>query len=184
MLRRLVLPVLATLGAYAAVSSPLPAAPAGPPVKPVPRPSEEPPADAAAIHEAHKEYRTRHCASWLRWSSAIADAAQARADRLAKDCKLRPGDSKYGENLWSGTAGSYRPQKMVDSWYAESAPTTTSGAGYSARTARFTQLVWVGSRDYGCATASARRRVWVCLRSGAELEGEFERNVLPKTCKE
>ncbi|HEY3356848.1 MAG TPA: CAP family protein [Polyangia bacterium] len=157
----------------------------GPPVKPVPGRPEQPPDEAADLHEAHKELRTRHCAHWLRWSSEIASAAQARADSLAAACRLKPGDSKFGENLWSGTAGSYTPRKVVESWYAESRAYNFKKPGYSKRAARFTQLVWVGSRRYGCATAQCKKtQFWVCRYDPAgNVDGEFERNVLPKTCE-
>ena len=161
--------------------------PTDPPIKPPPGPDEKPPEEAAVIHEAHKEYRTRHCAHWLRWSGGIAGAAQARADELAKACKLRPGDTKYGENLWSGTSGKWTPQKVVDSWYAEGKRYNYKRPGHSKGTARFTQLVWVGSRRYGCATSTCKKTdFWVCFYDPpGNVDGEFERNVLsPDKCKE
>jgi pathogenesis-related protein 1 len=165
--------------------APFPAAP--PVVKPVIGPAAEPPPEALGLHEAHKEYRTRHCAHWLRWSAEIADAAQARADELAKSCRLRPGKTPYGENLWAGTAGSYTPRKVVDSWYAEGRRYNYKRPGYSSRTARFTQLVWAASRRYGCATSTCKRKqFWVCLYDPpGNVDKEFARNVhSPKECQE
>jgi uncharacterized protein YkwD len=198
---RAVLPLVAALAAYAAATLPSSAAPpltpgpgpapdlapAAPPIKPVLGPSEQPPEEATVIHEAHKEYRTRHCANWLRWSNAIANEAQERADQLAKACRLRPSDSKYGENLWSGTPGGYTPQKIVDSWYLEGRRYNYKRPGHSKGTARFTQLVWAGSKRYGCATAQCKKtQFWVCFYDPpGNMEGEFERNVFsPSSCKE
>jgi uncharacterized protein YkwD len=180
MLQRSLLTVVALLIGGVALGDP-------PVVKPVPTREEPPDADTAVIHDAHKEYRTRHCAKWLRWSGEIANAAQARADSLAAACRVKKGDGQYGENLWAGTAGSYPPRKVVDSWYAESRSYNFKRPGYSARTARFTQLVWLGSRRYGCATAQCKKtQFWVCLYDPpGNLDGEFEKNVLPKSaCSE
>jgi hypothetical protein len=110
-------------------------------------------------------------------------ARPPRGDSLAAACRVKPGDGKYGENLWAGTAGSYTPRKVVDSWYAESRAYNFKRPGYSSRTARFTQLVWLSSRHYGCATAQCKKtQFWVCLYDPpGNKDGEFEKNVLPKS---
>jgi len=156
-------------------------------VKPVPSKPEEPPEDAAPIHEAHKEFRHKHCTHWLRWSSELAEQAQQRVDEIAKACKVKPGNHPYGENIWSGTAERFPTRKVVEAWYAEGKRYNYKRPGYSRGTARFTQLVWHGSQRYGCATATCKRTTyWVCLYDPpGNVDGQFEENVKhPASCKE
>jgi len=141
--------------------------------------------DAAAILARHNQHRPRHCAPELAWSEEAARAAQAWAERLAHECTFKHSSSKYGENLWMGTAGAFGPEQVVDSWYSESKGYDYARPGFSMRTGHFTQLVWRATRRLGCGTATCKgNQIWVCnYEPPGNVEGEFRENVLPTTCK-
>ena len=161
--------------------------PAGPPVKPVPQPGGKVPDEAIPIDSGHKDYRHKHCANWLRWSGQLADAAQERVDAIAKDCRFKPGDHSYGENMWSGTADKFPTKKVVDSWYAEGRRYNYKRGAFVKGASRFTQMVWVKSNRYGCATSTCKKTTfWICLYDPAgNVDGEFAANVKsPASCKD
>jgi pathogenesis-related protein 1 len=147
-----------------------------------------PPASASAggvILAAHNERRARHCAPPLAWSGEVARAAQAWADRLARDCSFQHSTSKYGENLWAGTDGAFPPRRVVESWYGEVAKYDFKRPGFSMDTGHFTQLVWVGTKRLGCGTATCKgNRIWVCNYDPAgNVEGQFREHVRPTGCR-
>ncbi|HEY3353259.1 MAG TPA: CAP family protein [Polyangia bacterium] len=151
-----------------------------------PEPRGAPAGDAGVIFTAHNAYRARHCAPPLTWSADVAKVAQAWADRLARDCSFQhSGSSKYGENLWAGTAGAFGPDRVVASWYDEVAKYDYKRPGFSMATGHFTQVVWVETRALGCGTATCKgNRLWVCnYAPPGNVEGQFGRNVLPTSCK-
>jgi uncharacterized protein YkwD len=149
--------------------------------EPVPAAASDP-ADLLAAHDAH---RAKHCAPALVWSKDVARAAQAWADRLARDCSFNHSNSKYGENLWAGSAGAFSTRHVVDTWYGEVAKYDFKRPGFSMNTGHFTQVVWVGTKRLGCGTATCKgNRIWVCNYDlPGNVEGQFKENVLPTSCK-
>jgi uncharacterized protein YkwD len=162
-------------------------APTAPVVKPVPAQGDKVPDEAIPIEDGHKTYRHKHCASWLRWSGQLQEAAQERVDAIAKACKVTPIEHSYGENIWSGTLDKFPTKKVVESWYAEGRRYNYKRAAYVRGAARFTQMVWKDSNRYGCATANCKRTTyWVCLYDPAgNMDGKFADNVKsPSECKD
>ena len=94
------------------------------------------------------------------WSAKLASYAQKWADHLAATgCRMehRPSSGAwrriYGENLFMGTAGYYGVGDAVDSWVSEKknyrGGALSSSNWHSA--GHYTQIVWRGSGELGCA---------------------------------
>jgi len=151
---------------------------------------QSPPAPLAARHrallEAHNRLRAKHCAPPLRWSAEVAESAQRWAESLARrDCVLDHSRGRYGENLAVATTGSLSAAEVADLWYAEVQHYRFGRSGFSMQTGHFTQLVWVGTQDLGCGVAQCQDvEVWVCQYDPpGNMEGRYEKNVLPTTCR-
>lgn len=144
--------------------------------------------DADRLLAAHNHYRESHCAPPLAWSEELADSASAWADELAeRDCALEHSDYDAGENLAAGTAGSLDAETVVELWYEEIADYDFMAADFSPETGHFTQVVWVGSRELGCARADCPtgHDLWIChYEPRGNMLGEFSENVLPLQCDE
>ncbi len=140
----------------------------------------------SAILDAHDAHRAEHCAPPLAWSDALASQAQRWADHLAASgCQLEHSQSPSGENLAAGTSGTLSPEDVVAMWYREIDQYAFPSGGFSMDTGHFTQLVWVGSTSLGCAmTTCDDLDVWVCnYDPPGNVDGEYERNVLPTSCR-
>jgi hypothetical protein len=144
------------------------------------------PADAQAILDAHNRLRAQHCAAPLTWSDDIAHAAKAWVDHLAaRGCNLQHSQTNYGENIAGGSASTQSPDRVVDLWYREHDAYDFARGGFSMRSGHFTQVVWRGSQKLGCASASCGDiRLTVCnYDPPGNMQGDFQRNVLPTSCK-
>lgn len=68
-------------------------------------------------------YRSRHGASPLAWSPALASSSQQyAADAAARGCSIAHSDSGYGENLFEATSYPKPLAKCADAvqlWYGE-----------------------------------------------------------------
>jgi pathogenesis-related protein 1 len=146
---------------------------------------EKAPPDMQAMLEAHNRLRAQHCAAPLVWSDSVARAAKAWADHLAaRGCMLQHSETQYGENLSGGSAGTQTPAEVANVWYRENGSYNFAVGGFSMRSGHFTQVVWRGSQRLGCASAACGDlRVWVCnYDPPGNMEGDFQRNVLPTSC--
>lgn len=108
-------------------------------------------ADAQAILNAHNGYRAKHCVPNLSWSAQLA----ANAQSWASGCRY--GHSGVpGENIaWRRPTLS--STQVVGSWYSEIGQYNFSNPIGSYRTGKvghFTQVVWRGSSQLGCAVAT------------------------------
>jgi len=150
------------------------------PSRPAPGPRER------ALLEAHNRLRAKHCAPPLRWSPEVAESARRWAESLARrGCVLDHSRGRYGENLAVATTGSLSAAEVAGLWYAEVKHYRFGRSGFSMQTGHFTQLVWVGTQDLGCGVAQCEgEEVWVCQYDPpGNVEGRFEKNVLPTTCR-
>ena len=141
--------------------------------------------EAQAILDAHNRLRAAHCAEPLVWSDTIARAAKTWVDRLAsRGCQLQHSETNYGENIAGGSASTQSPDQVASLWYREKDNYDFARGGFSMRSGHFTQVVWRGSRQLGCASASCGDiRLWVCnYDPPGNMQGDFQRNVLPTTC--
>jgi uncharacterized protein YkwD len=125
--------------------------------------------------DMHNYYRARHCTPPLTWSPEVAAAAQRWANRCIYD---HDRDNPLGENLAWGTQLSAR--EAVNLWYEEIGEYNYSAPGFGPA-GHFTQLIWRGSKQVGCARAICPGYVyWICRYSPAgNYDSEFAQNVSP-----
>ncbi|MEA3011869.1 MAG: hypothetical protein QOD42_414 [Sphingomonadales bacterium] len=111
----------------------------------------------------------------LRWSDALAADARAYAEVMARSGRfehspLPRGTPTQGENLWTGTRGAYSYREMVGHWVAERrfyVPVPVPGSSNSGRfgdVGHYTQIVWRGTQEVGCAEASSPSDDYVVCR--------------------
>ncbi|RYZ43189.1 MAG: secretion protein [Myxococcaceae bacterium] len=144
----------------------------------------------------HNAYRAQHHGAALTVDPAIVAYAKTRAQTISTFEGLseahRGLDHKYGENIyWAGS--SMKPESSasfataaVKSWYDEVTRYNFKNGGFSADTGHFTQLVWKGTTQIGCAVAQGKGSKWyetyvVCnYQAPGNMMGDFQKNVLPK----
>jgi pathogenesis-related protein 1 len=157
-----------------------------PPARP-PAPAPAAPAgDAERLVAAHNKVRAQHCAQPLTWSPKLAQFAQQWANTLRdQGCKFGHSGGKYGENLAAGTTGAMDPESVVAMWYDEVKGYSFKQPGFSMQTGHFTQVVWRGTTQVGCAMVQCKGNdVWVCeYDPPGNWEGKYREQVLPVGCK-
>jgi len=133
----------------------------------------------ARILAAHNRERNAQGVTPLRWNDELARSAATWARHLARTGRFEhspdePGANVEGENLWAGTTGYYQPEAMVGLWIAEKAqfrPGTFPGNSRTGRVeavSHYTQVMWRGTRQVGCALGRGRdEEVLVCRYSQA-----------------
>lgn len=98
-------------------------------------------------------YRAEHGVGAFTWNSTLAKYA---SDYLKKaQCNFEHSHGPYGENL---AIGYPTPQAAVDAWYNEYKDYNYAQGDFSEATGHFTQLVWKGSTQVGCAQSSCGGR--------------------------
>lgn len=105
------------------------------------------------ILDRHNEWRARVGVSPLSWSDEVAESAKRWAESLARKCDFKHSDSEYGENLWMGTADSFSPEEVVDSWGSEIEDYNykTNKCKPGKVCGHYTQMVWKNTTEVGCA---------------------------------
>jgi uncharacterized protein YkwD len=140
------------------------------------------------VLEAHNRVRAEHCAPALEWSEELSSVAQAWAEELRADgCAFAHSPStRYGENLFFTAPSSPESgARAVESWASERSSYSFARPGFSMTTGHFTQVVWRGSRELGCASVQCNDGdLWVCnyLPAG-NVDGGYEANVAPRSCR-
>jgi hypothetical protein len=125
--------------------------------------------------EAHNAERARIGTPPLAWSDTLAADARAYAREMARSGRfahaIQPkGKPSQGENLWMGTRDAYALDEMVAGWIAEkrwfvNRPTPDfSATGKWADVAHYTQMIWAGTTQFGCAVASNREYDYLVCR--------------------
>lgn len=99
----------------------------------------------------------------LAWSDELADHAASYAPTLVALERLEHAPQARrvgeGENLWMGTAGAYRLEQMTEGWANEQrwfVPgrfPDVSSTGRWSDVGHYTQMIWPGTREVGCAVA-------------------------------
>ncbi|KAL4916079.1 CAP domain-containing protein [Aspergillus aurantiobrunneus] len=90
-------------------------------------------------------YRAAHNASTLTWNETLA----SYASQWAETCMWEHSGGPYGENLAFGYTNA---TAAVQAWEAEASMYDfEKPTGFSEETGHFTQLVWKGTREVGCA---------------------------------
>jgi hypothetical protein len=111
----------------------------------------------------------------LRWNDRLAADAADYARTLARSGRFEHskeprGASPEGENLWMGTRGAYRYDEMVGGWVDERRyyrPAPTPDFSTTRRwedVAHYTQIIWRGTTDFGCAMASNKTDDYLVCR--------------------
>ena len=118
---------------------------------------------AEQLLERHNMERDRKGATRLTWSRKLAQEAQGWADRLAIENTMRHADQTTrggaGENLWMGSAGYYSALQMIDGFLAERQHYRPGAFPNVSRTGRwedvghYTQIIWPGTQEVGCAVS-------------------------------
>jgi len=128
---------------------------------------------AQALLQGHNRARDEAGVPRLAWSGTLARGAQAWADQLAREGFMRHASQAEsggaGENLWMGSAGHYAPESMIGVFvgekrhYQPGAFPQVSRTGNWEDVGHYTQVVWRGTREVGCAIArNARNDFLVC----------------------
>lgn len=123
----------------------------------------------------HNEARAAVGLEPLRWSDALAADALAYAGELARSGRfehspLPRGVPTQGENLWTGTRGAYSYAEMIGHWVAErrfyiARPVPdSSNSGRFGDVGHYTQIVWRGTQEVGCAEAGSRTDDYLVCR--------------------
>ena len=113
--------------------------------------------DPDTLVAAHNKYRAEVSVPPLTWSAEVAASAQAWAEDMASSGKFRHSGSRYGENIWAGTANAYSLDEMVTSWGDEKANFeygTSSNSRNGGVVGHYTQIIWRNSTQVGCGLAS------------------------------
>jgi len=133
--------------------------------------------------DTHNRYRACHHASPLSWNNSLAREAQAWAERLAREDRLKHASTDDGENIYMSFGDiDVTGSVAVDKWYDEVREYNFSRPGFQSNTGHFTQVVWRGSKELGVGRAQGYDgKVFVVARyspPGNNLR-TFEENVLP-----
>ncbi len=119
---------------------------------------------ASEMVALHNAVRAKVGVAPLAWSDRLAAVAQDWADTLLAQGKFshRP-NSSYGENLFTITGAAASPARVIDAWAAESQGYDYASNKCHGTCGHYTQIVWSGSKEVGCAVARrGGREVWVC----------------------
>lgn len=113
---------------------------------------------------AHNAVRKRVGVPPLVWSAPLVQAAAKWARTLAANGKFEhQARNKYGENLFEEIGATASPREVVNSWAAEAKNYNRDRNSCSGTCGHYTQIVWRGTKEVGCASArSGNRQIWVC----------------------
>lgn len=140
------------------------------------------------ILDAHNKYRCMHGVPPLKWNIAIEANAKSWASETGGKMKHSSWEARkktngfkmLGENLaWgSNQVTSATCAEFVKGWYSEIKNTDGSKGlvtGFGMSTGHYTQVVWKGSTDLGCAV---EKHLLVCQYGEAgNMGGAYEQNV-------
>lgn len=129
---------------------------------------------AAELLDAHNEAREETGAPKLKWSQRLARDAEKWAVTLAKEGRMRHASvderGGAGENLWMGSAGSYSATFMVRAFAEEKRHfrpgkfPDISRTGNWRDVGHYTQVVWRGTQEVGCAVVRNSRDDFLVCR--------------------
>lgn len=129
----------------------------------------------ARLLAAHNVERAATGVPPLAWNDQLAGEARAWANQLAATGRFehspdKAGEEPEGENLWAGTPRAFSPESMVGLWAAEKKDyragvfPNNSRSGDIERVGHYTQLIWRGTGQVGCATAVGQTEEFLVCR--------------------
>eukprot|EP00775_Hariotina_reticulata_P009626 gene9626-9786_t len=103
------------------------------------------------ILSKHNTYRSKHQAGPLQWSDYQASRAAEYASRCTwgHDSNAQAGENLYASSSKSDPTGALTA--AIEAWYAEVNSYNFASGGFSGATGHFTQVVWKGTTNIGCA---------------------------------
>ncbi|KZT59649.1 PR-1-like protein [Calocera cornea HHB12733] len=110
--------------------------------------SPAPTSDESAYLDPQNAERAQFGASPLTWNDTLASAAQGWANKCVFQHSLGA-LGPYGENLAAGTGSSFGVAQGIQLWLDEASQYNPS----SPVASHWTQVVWKGSHQVGCAVA-------------------------------
>jgi hypothetical protein len=129
------------------------------------------------ILSAHNAERVALGLQPLAWNAELARGARQWSEHLASTGRFEhspsiPGETPAGENIWGGTPGAFRPERMVGAWIAEKKHfqpgvfPMNSTTGKVEDVSHYTQVIWRTSRHVGCAISrGGSEEILVCRYS-------------------
>ncbi|BGP31185.1 hypothetical protein JCM10296v2_002949 [Rhodotorula toruloides] len=102
--------------------------------------------------QKHNDLRAKHHAPALTWNTDLANAAKAWANK----CVFEHGGGKAlsaGENIAAYSGSKADVAYAISLWSDEEAKYNYDKPGYADATGHFTQMVWKGTTQLGCAQA-------------------------------
>lgn len=118
---------------------------------------------ARRLLDAHNSERASAGVPALQWSDDLAADARRWAEHLSRQGRMihatRDQRAQQGENLWMGAAGYYSAETMVGAFIGEKRHfrngtfPDVSTTGQWRDVGHYTQLVWRGTQQVGCAVA-------------------------------
>ncbi|MFB0611433.1 CAP domain-containing protein [Aurantiacibacter poecillastricola] len=129
---------------------------------------------AMDLLEAHNKAREEVGVPRLSWSNRLAREAHEWAQHLASQGRMIHADREQrggaGENLWTGHAGYYSAETMIGGFVAERRHfrhgtfPQVSITGNWRDVGHYTQVVWGGTREVGCAVARGETNDFLVCR--------------------
>lgn len=158
---------------------PVPMPPPVPVPDPAPQPTPVPPpgVPAQSIWEAlHNDLRLKHGVAAVKQTPALTAEAQAWADRCVFQHAQGTG---HGENLAIGTG--LTADQTMKLWYDEGKNYPYGSATPPMSYMHFTQVIWKGTTEIGCARAACQQgNFYVCrYNPPGNYLGQFDKNVFP-----
>lgn len=122
----------------------------------------------------HNKVRSQFGAGSLSWSDDLASYAQNYLDKI--NCQFQHSNGPYGENLAMGYSDL---EKSMSAWFDEKAKYNWGAATFSENTGHFTQMIWKGSTQVGCAQSKCSNGNYlVCeYNPRGNVLGKFAQNV-------
>jgi len=111
----------------------------------------------AAMMKGHNDARRAVNVAPLVWNDKLAKAATRYAAQMAKTGDFEhsadtPGVAPEGENLWMGTRNAFAYGNMIGAWVDERTD-YVNGTGDFEATGHYTQVIWRGTTEMGCAVS-------------------------------
>jgi uncharacterized protein YkwD len=123
---------------------------------------------------AHNDERVASGVPPLAWSDDLAGQARQWAEHLAQQGQMihatREQRGNAGENLWMGAAGRYSAEYMVGAFIEEKRNfrngtfPDVSKTGQWRDVGHYTQVIWRGTQQVGCAVAKNRTNDFLVCR--------------------